>query len=97
MSKDAQLQCYEMLGYDPYRTDCWDDAKLQINMPYFANENVFAIVGSSLKEANAINNTSLVPTAFNEVSSKVMYNVFETKTMSPAEALKSSAAVLRNN
>lgn len=97
MSKDAQLQCYEMLGYDPYRTDCWEDAKLQINMPYFSNENVFAIVGPSLKAANAINNTSLVPTAFNEVSSKVMYNVFETKTQSPADALKSSATALRNN
>lgn len=97
MSKEAQLQCYEMLGYDPYRIDCWSDESLQINMPYFCNENVFAIVGESLKEANAINNTSLVPTAFNEVSSKVMYNVFETKTMTPAEALKASAEVLRNN
>ena len=97
MSKDAQLQCYEMLGYDPYRTDCWEDSSLQINMPYFSNENVFAIVGSSLKNANAINNTSLVPSAFNDVSSKVMYNVFETKTMTPSEALKSSANALRNN
>lgn len=97
MSKEAQLQCYEMLGYDPYRVDCWSDEKLQINMPYFSNENVFAIVGESLKNANAINNTSLVPVAFNEVSSKVMYNVFETKTQSPREALKSSADALRNN
>ena len=23
MSYDAQVQCYEMLGYAPYRTDAW--------------------------------------------------------------------------
>lgn len=97
MSKDAQLQCYEMLGYDPYRTDCWENPKLQVKMPYFSNENVFAIVGSSLKAANAIHNTSLVPTVFNEVSSKVMYNVFETKTQTPEEALKASADALRRH
>ena len=95
MSKDAQIQCYRMLGYDPYRIDCWEDPMLQVQLPYFCNENVFAIVGPSLKDANAINNTSLVPTVFNEVSSKVMYNVFETKTQTPEEALQISAQTLR--
>lgn len=32
MSKEAQVQCYEMLGYAPFRTDAWEDEKLQINL-----------------------------------------------------------------
>ncbi len=96
MSKDAQVQCYEMLGYAPFRTDAWEDAKLQINLPYFCNENVFATVSESLKKANAIHNFTIVPEAFNQVSSNVMYNVFETKLQSPAEALAAAAEALRN-
>lgn len=96
MSYDAQVSCYEMLGYAPYRTDAWGDSKLQINLPFFNNENVFSIVSESLKKANAINNFALVPTAFNEVSSNVMYNVFETKLQTPEEALKMAAENLRN-
>lgn len=96
MSYDAQVQCYEMLGYAPYRTDAWEDPALQIELPYFCNENVFKNVSESLKKANAIHNSALVPEAFNAVSSNVMYNVFETKTQTPAEALTEAAEALRN-
>ncbi len=96
MSYDAQVLCYEMLGYAPYRTDAWEDPALQIELPYFSNENVFGIVSESLKNANAIHNSALVPEAFNAVSSNVMYNVFETKTQTPAEALTEAAEALRN-
>ena len=96
MSYDAQVQCYEMLGYAPYRTDAWEDPALQIELPYFCNENVFKNVSESLKKANAIHNFALVPEAFNAVSSNVMYNVFETKTQTPAEALTEAAEALRN-
>ena len=47
MSYDAQVQCYEMLGYAPYRTDVWEDSALQIDLPYFCNENVFKNVSES--------------------------------------------------
>ena len=96
MSYDAQVQCYEMLGYAPYRTDAWEDPALQIELPYFCNENVFKNVSESLKKANAIHNFALVPEAFNAVSSNVMYNVFETKTQTPAEALTEAAEALRH-
>lgn len=96
MSYDAQVSCYEMLGYAPYRSDAWEDEKLQVELEYFNNENVFATVSESLKKANAIHNSALVPTAFDEVSSKVMYNVFETKSQTPAEALAEAAETLRN-
>lgn len=96
MSYDAQVQCYEMLGYAPYRTDVWEDSALQIDLPYFCNENVFKNVSESLKKANAIHNFALVPEVFNAVSSNVMYNVFETKTQTPTEALTEAAEALRN-
>lgn len=96
MNYDAQVSCYEMLGYAPYRSDAWEDEKLQVELEYFNNENVFSIVSESLKNANAIHNSSLVPTAFDEVSSKVMYNIFEAKVQTPAEALAEAAETLRN-
>lgn len=96
MSKEAQVQCYEMLGYAPFRTDAWEDEKLQINLPYFCNENVFATISESLKKANTIHNFSIVPDAYNQVASNVMYNVFEAKIQTPAEALTAAAEALRD-
>ena len=63
---------------------------------YFNNENVFGQVSDAIKNSNAINNCPLFPEAVNRVGAEVMYNVFEAKTMQPADALKSVADELRS-
>lgn len=94
LSYEANKECYLQLGFAPFRTDVWEDPDLQVNREFFSNENVFGIVSESLKDANAINNNSMVPRAFDIVSSDVMYSVFEAKTSTPKEALDRAAASL---
>lgn len=87
LSYDAGKECYLQLGFAPFRSDVWEDEALQVERPFFSNENVFGIVSESLKNANAINNNSMVPRAFDIVSSDVMYSVFGAQTSTPKEAL----------
>lgn len=94
LSYDANKECYLQLGFAPFRSDVWEDEALQVPKPFFNNENVFGEVGASLKKANAIHNNSMVPKAFDIVSSDVMYSVFEAKTSTPKEALDRAAESL---
>lgn len=96
LSYDANKECYLQLGFAPFRSDVWEDEALQTPKEFFNNENVFGIVGDSLKTANAINNNSMVPVAFDIVSSDVMYSVFEAKTSTPKEALDRAADTLNS-
>ena len=95
LSYDAGIEAWESLGYAPFRTDCWEDEALTQPREYFNNENVFGQVSDAIKDSNAINNGPLFPEAINRVGSEVMYNVFEAKTMEPAEALKTVADELK--
>lgn len=96
LSYDATKECYLQLGFAPFRSDVWEDEALQVNIEFFNNENVFGNVAQSLKESNAINNSVLVPNAFDLVSSDVMFSVFEAKTATPEEALNNAAAALES-
>lgn len=96
MSYDAGILAWEMLGYDPFRSDCWEDPALTQPRPYFNNESVFAKVSSNIKDANASFNCPLFPEAITRVGSEIMYNVFEAKTQTPEQALKAVADQLRS-
>ena len=96
MSYDGQIEAYEMMGMDPYRTDVMTDPALSHPIEFFSNENVFEIVKDSIPGAASLNNNALVPRAFELVGSRVMYNVFLTHDDEPASALKSAADELRS-
>lgn len=96
LSYDAGIEAWNKLGYAPFRSDCWEDDTLTQPREYFNNENVFGQVSDAIKNSNAINNCPLFPEAVNRVGAEVMYNVFEAKTMQPADALKSVADELRS-
>ncbi|PLS09692.1 ABC transporter substrate-binding protein [Neobacillus cucumis] len=92
-TKEANIQIWKLLGFDPARTDVWDSPELREPnkfTEYFGND-IFDTVKPLLKEIAPIHLTEQSPQARSVLQTGTLDAVLRNKTMKPAEALKDAA------
>jgi len=95
LTKEANINIWNTLSFDPVRTDVWDSEELMKPSEYFGNESFFEtmkIFGGNIPSPV---NGELSAVAQDLVNSTVMYKVFVEKSATPAEALKAAADEMR--
>ncbi|MCI8416753.1 MAG: extracellular solute-binding protein [Lachnospiraceae bacterium] len=95
MTYEANVNIWEVLQFDPVRTDVWSDEKLLEPMEYFYNQSFFEIMKDYVVDAPSPSNPDLATAAQDLVKNTVMYNVFVAGSETPEEALKNAAEELR--
>lgn len=95
LTKEANINIWETLAFDPVRVDVWDDEALLKPMEYFGNESFFEIMAPYVADAPSPVNAELSSAAQDLVISNVMYDALVEQSATPAEALKAAADELR--
>lgn len=95
LTKEANINIWEKLAFDPVRTDVWNSEELLKPSEYFGNESFFEIMGPYMADAPSPVNGELSSAAQDLVISNVMYDVLVDQSATPAEALKAAADELR--
>lgn len=99
LTKESNIQIYKILGFDPPRWDVWNDPLLR--QPdkysnYFLNGTKYPDMAVELaKEIGPLAITDKTPQAAELLKTQVLYQVLQTKTKTPAAALKEAADELR--
>ena len=98
MSKEGAIATWTELGFDPLRTDIYEDPTMtapNIFTDYFGDD-VYAVMDETAPSIAGLSTSNpLYPTALTLVQKTVMYDVLSAQTMSPADALKAAADELR--
>lgn len=95
LSKEGNIKIWQMLKFDPVRTDVWSAPELQQPDPYFGNEKIFNVLLDMKDEINSINNGPLSAAAQDLVMNNVMFKVLKEGSQTPEQALKAAADELR--
>lgn len=98
MSKEGAIATWTELGFDPLRTDIYEDPTMtapNVFTDYFG-DNIYAVMDETAPSIAGLSTSNpLYPTALTLVQKTVMYDVLSAQTMSPADALKAAADELR--
>ena len=94
LSYEGNVQIATFLGFDPLRSDVYDDPRLAVPDPYFNNEVILSVVAESLDRFVAKPVWPLSTDIQTELSNTVLPNVLTGKE-EPAAALRSLAAKYR--
>jgi arabinosaccharide transport system substrate-binding protein len=90
LEKDSTIRIWTDLGFDPIRTDIYDDPKLAAPIKYFGNESVFKTI-KSLQSNLAVEYLGpLYADAVDVLRSKTYYDIFANNA-DVATALKAAA------
>lgn len=90
LEKDSTIRIWTDLGFDPMRTDIYDDPKLAAPIKYFANESVFKTI-KGLQANLAVEYLGpLYADAVDVLRSKTYYDIFANNA-DVATALKAAA------
>lgn len=95
LTKEANINIWTKLAFDPVRTDVWDSEELTKASEYFGNESFFEIIAPYKDNIPSPVNSDLSAAAQDIVNSTVMYKVFVEQSATPEEALKAAADELR--
>jgi len=97
LSKEASIEIWNTLGFDPPRWDVWPELKNHPNRftEYFAND-FFAVLADIKDEILSPYVGELTPVIKNKMLSSVFYDVLVKRTKTPKEALTELANELRN-
>ncbi len=99
ISKEGAVKTWTELGFDPIRTDIYDDP--QMTAPnrftdYFGSE-VYDVMDATAASITSLSTTNkLFPEALTLVQKTVMYEVLSQKTKTPEQSLKDAANTLRS-
>lgn len=98
LTKEANIEIWKKLGFDPPRWDVWDSPEMKVSnkfTEYFGND-IFDIIKPLKDEVNPVNYAENSPRARLIIEQKTMFNVVQNNNATPADALKSAASELRN-
>ena len=98
MSKEGAIATWTELGFDPLRTDIYDDPTMtapNVFTDYFGDD-VYAVMGETAPSIAGLSTSNpLYPTALTLVQKTVMFEVLSEQSKTPAESLKAAADELR--
>lgn len=97
LSKEANIQIWKQLGFDPIRWDVWSDPALKEPNKYteYFGDYIFDVLMSVKDEINSPTVTENTPKMNELVVQTVLYKVLKEKSMSPEQALKKVADEMR--
>jgi arabinosaccharide transport system substrate-binding protein len=98
LSEEANIRLWTELGFDPPRWDVWDSPELQEDNEYYQyfDENIFEILLDIRDDVEGVNLTENTPDALEELGSSIMHNTIRENNMTPEEALREGADVIRS-
>ncbi|MEW9673922.1 ABC transporter substrate-binding protein [Ammoniphilus sp. 3BR4] len=97
LSKEANIQIWKKLGFDPPRWDVWESPELKepnVYTEYFGAD-LFDQIKVLKDEISPMNYTENSPKARSVVEKKVSYEAIQQNSKSPEQVLKEAAADLR--
>ncbi len=98
ISKEGAIRTWTELGFDPIRTDIYDDPEMTAPnrfTEYFGDE-IYDVMDATSDAISALSTSNpLYPEALTRVQKTVMFNVLHDKSQTPEEALKQAADELR--
>ena len=98
MSKEGAIATWTELGFDPLRTDIYEDPTMtapNVFTDYFGDD-VYAVMDETAPSIAGLSTSNpLYPTALTLVQKTVMFEVLSEQSKTPAESLKAAADELR--
>jgi arabinosaccharide transport system substrate-binding protein len=97
LTKEGNIQLWNILGFDPPRWDVWESPELREANKFteYFGEDIFDTISELKDEIVPLNLTEKSPEARSLVENNVLFEVIETQEKTPAEALKEAADKLR--
>ena len=98
ISKEGAIRTWTELGFDPLRTDIYDDPQMtapNVFTDYFGDD-VYGVMDATADSIGSLSTSNpLYPQALTLVQKTVMFQVLSEQSKTPAEALKAAADELR--
>lgn len=99
MSREGAIRTWTELGFDPLRTDIYDDPEMtkpNAFTDYFGND-VYDVMDATAASITSLSTSNpLYPEALTLVQKTVMFEVLSEKSKTPAESLAAAAEQLRS-
>lgn len=97
LSKDGNIEIWKQLGFDPIRSDVWDDPALKEPNKFtdYFGTDLFSTVVKIKDEIEPVNVTDKTPAVGDAVNTKVLPQVLGKDQKDPATVLKAVADGLR--
>ncbi len=98
MSRDGAINTWTELGFDPLRTDIYDDERMtapNVFTDYFGDDVYQVMDETAASIASLSTSNPLYPEALTLVQKTVMFQVLSEQSKTPAEALAYAAEQLR--
>ncbi|MCF6409091.1 ABC transporter substrate-binding protein [Pseudalkalibacillus salsuginis] len=99
LTKEANIQLWKVLGFDPPRFDVWESEEIREDNKYYQyfGEDIFDTLVEIKDEINAVNITPNTPDVATEFNTNVFNSVIRQKSQTPEEALKKAEDTLKTN
>lgn len=97
LTKEANIQIWEKLGFDPPRWDVWDAPEMKAPNKFteYFGSDIFDRIKELKDEIHPVYITESTPKARSLVEKRVSFEVIEQNSKTPAEVLKAVAEELR--
>jgi len=98
MSKEGAIATWTELGFDPLRTDIYEDPVMTAPNRFtdYFGDDVYAVMDETAPSIAGLSTSNpLYPTALTLVQKTVMFEVLSEQSKTPAESLKAAADELR--
>src|SRR5690606_15565867 len=99
LSREANIQLWTVLGFDPPRWDVWESDEVKQDnkfYQYFGND-IFDTLLEVRDEINPVHITAQTPEVQNEINTVTFDSVLRQQTQTAEEALKEAADKIRSN
>ncbi|MBM7553143.1 ABC transporter substrate-binding protein [Thalassobacillus pellis] len=99
LTKEANIQLWKVLGFDPPRWDVWDSEAIKEDNKYYQyfGDNIFDTLLDVKDEINAVNITQYTPDVATEINTNVFNSVIRQQTQTPEEALKQAQETIKSS
>ncbi|CUH96753.1 putative arabinose-binding protein [Propionispora sp. 2/2-37] len=97
LSKEGSIKTWTVLGFDPIRSDAWNDPAMAAPNKYteYFGSDIFPTLQSVISDISAIHVGAKFPDAVSLIQKNVCFKVLKEQSQTPEEALKAAAEELK--
>jgi arabinosaccharide transport system substrate-binding protein len=97
LSREGNIKCWTLLGFDPIRWDVYNNPAMQADNQYTAyfGKDIFKVLAQIKNDINPLHISDKFPQACDLIRQNVCFKVFKEQSQTPAQALKGAADELR--
>lgn len=98
LTKEANINLWTQLGFDPPRWDVWESPELQEDNIYYDyfDDTIFDTLLEIRDDIQGINITEYTPDALDELGTNILHDVLRENNETPEDALKKGADTIRS-